>query len=122
MHQWVTESCVLPAVVILFDLGGKYHDFISTTMHMVKEYLDVVIFKKENIYFYILKCVCPYVCTCVYVVYACCMCASVFEGSYVHVCMCMYCLCVYMCAHVFICVLMCVSLCVCMCACMCVSV
>lgn len=62
MHQWVTESCVLPAVVILFDLGGKYHDFISTTMHMVKEYLDVVIFKKENIYFYILKCVCPYVC------------------------------------------------------------
>lgn len=29
---------------------------------MVKEYLDIAVFKKANIYFYILACVSPYVC------------------------------------------------------------
>lgn len=49
MGDWklYTPSCSN----IIFDLGDKHHDFIYTTMHMVKEYLDIVVFKKENIYF-----------------------------------------------------------------------
>lgn len=47
MGDW---KVYIPAVGILYDFGGKHHDFISLIMHMVQEYLDIVVFKNEKIY------------------------------------------------------------------------